>query len=67
VLDEGRMNQPDNVTRLQEINARLEELSKFDILDFWEEVKKLEQEKAALLDPKAAPVGLGSLEQNAAA
>jgi hypothetical protein len=67
VLDEGRMNQPDNVTRLQEINARLEELSKLDILDFWEEVKKLEQEKAVLLDPKAAPVGLGSLEQNTAA
>ena len=38
----------DNVTRLQEINARLEELSKFDILDFWEEIKKLEQEKTNL-------------------
>jgi hypothetical protein len=48
MLDEGRMNQPDNVTRLKEINARLEELSQFDILDFWEEVKKLEQEKASL-------------------
>jgi hypothetical protein len=48
VLEEGRMNQPDNVTRLKEINARLEELSQFDILDFWEEVKKLEQEKASL-------------------
>jgi uncharacterized protein (UPF0335 family) len=49
VLEEGSMNQsPDNVTRLQEINARLEELAKFDILDFWEEIKKLEQEKANL-------------------
>ena len=38
----------DNVTRLQEINARLEELAKFDILDFWEEIKKLEQEKTNL-------------------
>jgi hypothetical protein len=52
--EEGGMNQPpDNMTRLQEINSRLEELSKFDILDFWEEIKKLEQEKA-------------NLEQNAA-
>jgi hypothetical protein len=43
------MNQPAyNVTRLQEITARLEELSKLDILDFWEEVKKLEQEKVDL-------------------
>jgi hypothetical protein len=48
VLEEGSMNQPDTVTRLQEITARLEELSKMDILDFWEEVKKLEQEKAVL-------------------
>jgi hypothetical protein len=39
---------PDHVTRLQEINARLEEVAKFDILDFWEEVQKLEQEKAEL-------------------
>ncbi len=49
------MNQsPDNVIRLQEINARLEELAKFDILDFWEEVKKLEQEKADLEQSAAA-------------
>jgi uncharacterized protein (DUF433 family) len=49
------MNQPaDNVNRIQEITARLEELSKFDILDFWEEVKKLEQEKAALQQNAAA-------------
>jgi hypothetical protein len=48
MLAAGSMNQPDNVTRLKEINARLEELSKLDILDFWEEVKKLEQEKASL-------------------
>jgi hypothetical protein len=55
VLEACRMNQPsDNVTRLQEINARLEELSKLDILDFWEEVKKLEQEKAALQQNAAA-------------
>jgi hypothetical protein len=45
----GSMNQPpDSVIRLREINARLEELSKFDILDFWEEIKKLEQEKERL-------------------
>jgi hypothetical protein len=44
----------DNVTRLQEINARLEELAKFDILDFWEEIKKLEQEKANLEQNTAA-------------
>ena len=44
----------DNVTRLQEINARLEELSKLDILDFWEEVKKLEQEKERLEQDSAA-------------
>ncbi len=74
------MNQPDNTTRLEQINARLEELSKFDILDFWEEIQKLEQEKANLLDPKAAPscantgtsrawhdIGLGSFERDIAA
>jgi hypothetical protein len=44
----------ENVTRLQEITARLEELSKFDILDFWEEVKKLEQEKERLEQDSAA-------------
>ena len=55
MLDEGGMNQsPENVTRLQEITARLEELSKMDILDFWEEVKKLEQEKAVLEQVTAA-------------
>jgi hypothetical protein len=55
VLEASGMSQsPDNVTRLQEINARLEELSKLDILDFWEEVKKLEQEKAVLEQDTAA-------------
>jgi hypothetical protein len=55
VLEASGMNQPaDSVIRLREINARLEELSKFDILDFWEEVKKLEQEKAALEQNAAA-------------
>ena len=49
---------PENLTRWQEITVRLEELSKLDILDFWEEVQKLEREKADLLDPKAAPIGL---------
>jgi hypothetical protein len=49
MLEAGGMNQPpDSVIRLREITARLEELSKLDILDFWEEVKKLEQEKAQL-------------------
>jgi hypothetical protein len=55
VLEEGGMSQSaDHVTRLQEINARLEELAKFDILDFWEEVKKLEQEKERLEQDTAA-------------
>ena len=39
---------PENVIRWQEITVRLEELSKLDILDFWEEVQKLEREKADL-------------------
>ena len=39
---------PENLTRWQEITAKLEELAKLDILDFWEEVKKLEREKANL-------------------
>ena len=47
---------PENLTRWQEITAKLEELSKLDILDFWEEVQKLEREKANLFDPKPAPV-----------
>ena len=42
------MKQPENLTRWQEITAKLEELSKLDILDFWEEVQKLEREKANL-------------------
>ena len=45
---EGRMIPPENLTRWHEITARLEELSKLDILDFWEEVQKLEREKADL-------------------
>ena len=48
------MKQPENLTRWQEITARLEELSKLDILDFWEEVKKLEQEKETLEQDTAA-------------
>jgi hypothetical protein len=55
MLAAGSMNQsPDNVTRLQEITARLEELSKLDILDFWEEIQKLEREKANLEQSAAA-------------
>ena len=55
MLEAGRMNQPaDSVTRLQEINARLEELSKMDILDFWEEIQKLEREKTVLEQDTAA-------------
>jgi hypothetical protein len=55
MLEACGMNQPDDhVTRLQEITIRLEELSKLDILDFWEEVKKLEQEKAELEQVLAA-------------
>jgi hypothetical protein len=55
MLEASGMNQPAyNVTRLQEITARLKELSKLDILDFWEEIKKLEQEKAQLEQDTAA-------------
>ena len=45
---------PENLTRWQEISTRLEELSQLDILDFWEEVKKLEQEKETLEQDTAA-------------
>ena len=45
----GSMNQPDaTVTRLEEIKTKLEELNQRDPLDFWEEIKKLEQEKSNL-------------------
>jgi hypothetical protein len=47
--EEGGMNQPDaTVTRLEEIKTKLEELNTRDPLDFWEEIKKLEQEKTEL-------------------
>jgi hypothetical protein len=43
------MSQPDaTVTRLEEIKTKLEELNQYDPLDFWEEIKKLEQEKTEL-------------------
>jgi hypothetical protein len=49
MLDEGGMNQPDaNTSRLEEIKTKLEELNQYDPLDFWEEIKKLEQEKTNL-------------------
>jgi hypothetical protein len=55
VLDEGGMNQPDaTVTRLEEIKTKLEELNQYDPLDFWEEIKKLEQERSELEHQAAA-------------
>ena len=45
---------PENLTRWHEITAKLEELSKLDILDFWEEVQKLEREKETLEQDTAA-------------
>jgi hypothetical protein len=49
MLEAGGMNQPDaNTSRLEEIKSKLEELNKRDPLDFWEEIKKLEQEKTEL-------------------
>jgi hypothetical protein len=53
--EEGGMNQPDaTVTRLEEIKTKLEELNQYDPLDFWEEIKKLEQEKSELEHQGAA-------------
>jgi hypothetical protein len=49
MLEAGRMNQADaTVTRLEEIKSKLEELNQCDPLDFWEEIKRLEQEKTEL-------------------
>jgi hypothetical protein len=58
-LEVCEMNQPDEITtpcipdmtgttRLEEIKSKLEELNQYDPLDFWEEIKKLEQEKSNL-------------------
>jgi hypothetical protein len=45
----GGMSQPDtNTSRLEEIKTKLKELNTRDPLDFWEEIKKLEQEKTNL-------------------
>jgi hypothetical protein len=49
MLEAGGMNQSDaTVTRLEEIKTKLEELNQYDPLDFWEEIKKLEQERSEL-------------------
>ena len=49
------MNQPDaSTSRLEEINSKLEELNTCDPLDFWEEIKKLEQERSELEHQAAA-------------
>jgi hypothetical protein len=49
------MSQPDaNTSRLEEIKTKLEELNQYDPLDFWEEIKKLEQERADLEQSAAA-------------
>jgi hypothetical protein len=55
VLEASGMNQPDaTVTRLEEIKTKLEELNTRDPLDFWEEIKKLEQERSELEQQSAA-------------
>jgi hypothetical protein len=55
MLEAGGMNQPDaTVTRLEEIKTKLEELNQCDPLDFWEEIKKLEQERRELEHQAAA-------------
>jgi hypothetical protein len=64
-LEVCEMNQPDEITtpcvpdttgttRLEEIKSKLEELNTRDPLDFWEEIKKLEQERAELEQRVAA-------------
>jgi hypothetical protein len=55
MLEAGGMNQPDaSTSRLEEIKSKLEELNQYDPLDFWEEIKKLEQEKTNLERDAAA-------------
>jgi hypothetical protein len=55
MLEEGRMIQPDaHTSRLEEIKTKLEELNTRDPLDFWEEIKKLEQERSELEQQSAA-------------
>jgi hypothetical protein len=64
-LEVRQMNQPNEITtpcvadttgttRLEEIKSKLEELNTRDPLDFWEEIKKLEQEKTELEQEAAA-------------
>jgi hypothetical protein len=64
-LEVRQMNQPDEnttpcvsdktgTTRLEEIKTKLKELNQYDPLDFWEEIKKLEQEKTELEQRAAA-------------
>ena len=51
------MNRPEpdaSTSRLEEIKSKLEELNRYDPLDFWEEIKKLEQEKTNLEQQAAA-------------
>jgi hypothetical protein len=49
------MSQPDaSTSRLEEIKSKLEELNQYDPLDFWDEIKKLEQEKTNLEQQAAA-------------
>ena len=49
------MNPPNaSTSRLEEIKSKLEELNRYDPLDFWEEIKKLEQEKTVLEQQAAA-------------
>jgi hypothetical protein len=55
MLEAGGMNKSDaNTSRLEEIKSKLEELNNRDPLDFWEEIKKLEQERAMLEQSVAA-------------
>ena len=43
-----------STSRLEQVKAKLEELNRYDPLDFWEEIKKLEQEKSNLEQTAAA-------------
>ena len=43
-----------STSRLEQVKAKLEELNRYDPLDFWEEIKNLEQERVDLERDAAA-------------